>query len=224
MSPLPPADMRARVLAAVRRSPVPTRAQGARRRIASVAAGFALTLAVGMRLGVHPGARPSGYIWLLSGAWLLIAVTATWAGVARGASMIGRATAWKIAVIMLVPVGMLGLWWPIALSWPSTMEGDSGGLYEIVRCLVGTALLAIGPLLAFGYALRESVPVDPRLSSAAIAAASGAWGATALVIICRHASASHMVFGHVLPVMLLSAFGAFVGARTLGLRRVGLRE
>lgn len=224
MSPQPPPDVRTRVLDAVRRNPAPTRAQGVRRRIGSVVAGFALTLAVGVRLGVHLGARPVGYIGLLAVAWLLIAATATWAGVARGASMIGRAIAWKIAVIVLVPLGMLGFWWPIALSWPSTMDGDSGGLYEIVRCLVGTALLAIGPLLAFAYALRESAPVDPRLSSGAIGAASGAWGAVALVIICRHASASHMVFGHVLPVVLLSAFGAFIGSRTLGLRRVGLRE
>jgi hypothetical protein len=33
-----------------------------------------------------------------------------------------------------------------------------------------------------------------------------------------------MLFGHVLPVVLLSALGALIGARTLGLRRVGFRE
>jgi hypothetical protein len=40
----------------------------------------------------------------------------------------------------------------------------------------------------------------------------------ALVIICRHASASHMLIGHVVPVALMAFIGAVIGGRALAIR------
>jgi hypothetical protein len=213
-------EVRARVLAAVALEPTPAR--GASWWIKwegrlALACGFTVLAAVWYRLGVHPGTRPPAYIATLVAAWLLVAIAATWAGVARGGSMLGRPLGWRAAAVALTPLAMLALWWPIAQSWPTTLENDSG-LFELEQCLVGTGLLGIGPLLAFLFMTRGTEPVRPWLSGAALGVAAGGWGAVALVIICRHASASHMIIGHVLPVALMALIGAALGARALAIR------
>jgi hypothetical protein len=182
-----------------------------------VALGFAITLAIGVRLGAHPGHRPFAYIVALEGAWLALAGLATWAGVSRGRSMLGRPEGWKVAVVALTPLALVALWWPLAAAWPQTLEPESGW-FEVAQCLVGTTLLAIGPLLAFAFVRRGSEPVNPWLGGAALGAAAGAWGAAALVVICRHASASHMLLGHVVPVALFMALGVAIAGPALAVR------
>jgi hypothetical protein len=153
----------------------------------------------------------------LDAAWLLVAAAASWAGVYRGRSMLGRPAAWKAGVALLTPLVMLALWWPLAQVWPSTLERDSGW-FEIAQCVVGTGLLGIGPLLAFLFMNRGSEPVRPWLSGAALGGAAGGWGAVALVIICRHASASHIIVAHVGPVALMALIGAAIGHWALAIR------
>ena len=216
-TPAPAPDVRARILAAVRSHPAPARQVGTRRRWAGVAYGFLALGLVAVRLGPHAGTRPASYVVLLTLAWLLVAVAVTWAGVSRGRSMLGRPAVFQIAVVSLTPVALLVLWWPLALAWPGTLENDSG-LSDIVQCIGATALLALGPLLAFTYARRATDPVHPWLGGATLGVAAGGWGAAAMVSICRHSSASHMAYGHVFPVLHVAALGACVGARFLAVR------
>ncbi len=215
--PLPSAAVRARVLAEARRSPALSRDVGARRRVGALAAGAALSVAIGARLGVHEGTRPLAYVVALTCAWLLVALGMTWAGVARGRSMLGRAEGSRAAAVAATPLALLALWWALAMVWPQTLANDSGW-FEVVQCLVGTTLLGLGPLLAFLYLRRASEPVNPWLGGAALGAAAGAWGAAALIVICRHASPSHMVLGHVLPVVLVAGLGALLGGPVLAVR------
>jgi hypothetical protein len=188
-----------------------------RRRAWAIALGFAVSVAIGVRLGVNAGHRPVGYIAGLEIAWLAVAVVVTWAGVSRGRSMLGRPEGWKAAVVVLTPLALLALWWPFAAAWPETLDRESGW-FEVAQCLVGTGLLAIGPLLAFAYVRRGSEPLNPWLGGASLGAAAAAWGAAALVVICRHASASHMLLGHVAPVVLFTAIGAAVAGPALAVR------
>jgi hypothetical protein len=213
----PSAEVRARILEAARRSPVAPRGEVAGRRIGAVVLGFVITAVIGVRLGVNPGHRPWSYIAALEGAWLALAGLVTWAGVSRGRSMLGRPEGWKAAVILVTPLALVALWWPLTVAWPQTLERESGW-FEVAQCLVGTALLGIGPLLAFAYVRRESEPVNPWLGGAALGAAAGAWGAAALVVICRHASVSHMLLGHVVPVVLFTVLGAAIAGPALALR------
>src|SRR5580658_11255235 len=95
----PPSDLRSRVLDAIAREPAPVRRVGARRRLAVVARGGAVALLVLIAAMIHgPEARgrPLAYVVELDGLWLALAVVATWAGVGRGGSMLGRPTSWKI--------------------------------------------------------------------------------------------------------------------------------
>ncbi|MCL2447595.1 MAG: NrsF family protein [Polyangiaceae bacterium] len=213
----PSAVLRARVLGAVRRHPAPPRRARAFEGPIALSCGFGLIIPLWVRLGVYPGARPLAYIVALVAAWLLVALVASWAGVSRGRSMLGRAASWKASVAILTPVALLALWWPLAEAWPSTLVNDSGW-FNVLECTVGTGLLAIGPLLAFLFVNRRSEPVRPWLSGAAFGAAAGGWGAVPLVVICRHASAPHMIFGHVAPVGWMALVGAALGRWALAIR------
>jgi hypothetical protein len=60
--------------------------------------------------------------------------------------------------------------------------------------------------------------VAPRLTGAAIGAASGAWGALAIQLHCAHTSPTHVVLGHILPVVALTLVGVVLGDRVVAVR------
>jgi hypothetical protein len=60
--------------------------------------------------------------------------------------------------------------------------------------------------------------VAPRLTGAAIGAASGAWGALAIELHCGHASPGHIVLGHLFPVVMLTLVGVLIGDGVVAIR------
>ncbi len=216
MPALPP-ELRDRVLAAVQREPVPSRAVGARRRVRAVVIGFGSLLASLAYLGVRPHGRPHGYVAALVLAWLPIAAVATWAGVGRGRSMLGRPAGWLAAVVALTPVALLSVWAGIAVAWPSTLH-DASGVRQHVVCDVATLLFSIGPLLAFSVLRRGTDPVTPALTGAAIGTAAAAWGAIALHLVCGFTAPMHIVLGHLAPVVLVALAGAALTSRRVAIR------
>ena len=217
-SPLPPPDLRARVLAAAHAEPMPSRAVGVRRNAVIVAAGLAASVAVLYRIG-GPGTygRRSDYFVALAALWLMVGGVATWGGVARGRSMLGRSAASRTLVATLTPVALLLTAVAASLAWPATGESPAG-TPEHVICIVFTLVFALGPLIAFAAVRRRSDPVAPRLTGAAIGAASGAWGALCIELRCEHASVLHVTLGHVIPVALLTLIGLVVGDRIIAPR------
>ena len=216
--PAPSAELRARILAAASAEPVPSRAAG-RRRNAFVIAG-ALVLPVVLSILVHgpdAGGRPCGYVVTLAVAWLMVSALATWGGVLRGPSMLGRPPSWRAVVAMLTPVALLVTAALAALAWPQTLIDDARPRDHVV-CIVFSFLCALGPLVAFALIRRRSDPVAPRLTGAAIGAAAGAWGALSVELHCGHASAEHMLVGHLMPVALLALVGVAVGHLFVAIR------
>jgi len=220
-APLPPAELRARVLAAARGEPVAAIMEGARRRFAVLLRGFAVAGAIAIAAGIHGSEaktpRPLGCILSLEFLWLSLAVAATWAGVDRGQSMLGRSKAWRVAVAALTPAAMLAAWLPVAFAWPQTLI-DTSGLRAHLICVVTTLALAAGPLVAFAWLRRGSDPASPRLTGAALGAAAGAWGDAAHVPICGFTAPAHILIGHILPVVLLALVGVIIGDRVVALR------
>jgi hypothetical protein len=78
------------------------------------------------------------------------------------------------------------------------------------RCLGVTVLFGAILLAAFALARRRSDPLFPRASGAALGAAAGAWGAMMVDLWCPVLEPSHLVLGHALPIVLLTAAGALV--------------
>jgi hypothetical protein len=215
-APLPPSHLRDRVLEAVKREPVPTRDAGDRRRTRAVVIGFGVLLLTTILIARSHG-RPTGYIVAVTLAWTPVAALATWAGVSRGRSMLGRPAPWLAAVVALTPVALMVAWTGIALAWPAMLH-DSAGPGQHLICNVMTLLLSIGPLLAFGRLWRRGEPVNPRLKGAAIGTAAAAWGAVSLHLICAFTRPFHILVGHVAPVLLVAAIGALLTARTVAVR------
>ena len=217
MSTLPPPELRSRILEALERDPVPTRAEGARRRTRALVLGFGALLGTLAVIGPKLHHRSPGYVAALVFTWLFIAAMATWAGVAPGRSMLGRPAATRIAVIVLTPVALMSGWALAALAWPATLHDASTPSRHLI-CDAVTFALAIGPLFAFGFLRRGSDPVSPRLTGAAIGTAAAAWAAVVLHLVCGYTSAIHILVGHVLPVLGIALVGSVVTARTVAIR------
>ncbi|MGD0524982.1 MAG: NrsF family protein [Polyangiaceae bacterium] len=214
----PPADLRARILAAASADPAPPRAQGTRATATAILAGFVVPVAVSFYLGWPSAAnRPASYVGCLAAAWLAVGLFATWGGVARGQSMLGRPTALRLGVVLLTPALLLTTAMVGALAWPGTLADDATMGNHLV-CDAFALLCALGPLVAFAVVRRGSDPVAPRLTGAAIGAASGAWGALAIHLHCAHTSPTHVVFGHILPVAVLALVGVVIGDRVVAVR------
>jgi hypothetical protein len=217
---LPPAELRDRVLAAVRREPVASIPEGARGRAAVILRGFVVAGAITVAAAIHGSEarthRPLACILSLELLWLSLAVAATWAGVDRGRSMLGRPRVWRIAVASLTPAALLAAWLPVAFAWPQTLV-ETSGLHAHFVCVAMTMVLAAGPLVAFARLRRRSDPVSPRLTGAAIGAAAGAWGDAAHVLVCGYTAPEHIVVGHILPVVLLTLVGVVIGDRVVAI-------
>jgi hypothetical protein len=220
-APVPPAELRARVLEAVRREPVPARSESRRADFKVLARGFAVASAICVAAAIRGSEartpRPPGCILSLELLWLSLAVAATWVAVNRGKSLLGRPRSWRLGVAVLAPAAMVAAWLPVAFAWPETLR-DASGFRAHMVCIVTTIALAAGPLLAFVWLRRASDPDSPRLTGAALGATAGVWGDAAHVLICGYTSPAHILIGHVLPVALLAGVGVLLGDRVVALR------
>ena len=218
--PMPSAELRARVLAAARARPAASRTTWQRRGAVRLAVGVALSVGVLLAIG-GPSAdgRPAGYFSIVLGLWAVVAMAATWFGVTRGRSMLGRPAWARVAVAVLTPVALFATAVAAGAAWPSGVVGHSDLRHHAV-CVTCTLVMALGPFVAFLAMRRGSDPVAPRLMGAALGAAAGAWGAACIELRCGLATVDHVVLGHVLPVAVISAVGFLLGARWLAVRSV----
>jgi len=196
-----PAELRARVLAAVDAAPSPTRrALATRTAIAVVVVstsllGFALTGAA---------MRGGGHGWWASGAVLMLAAACVTA-LKLGAG--GRLLGWGA----LVP--LLGL--PITALWVE----DPFATLPIkthVACVVMTLVVGVlgGGLLAF--ARRGTEPVAAGRAGLSLGLVAGAWAAASVALRCGHPEIDHTLGSHVAPVLVLCLLGVVAGKRVLG--------
>ena len=214
----PSADLRARVLAAASAEPMPTRSAGLVRRAAVVAVGMVLSLLVLAYIGgPQPDGRPIAYFLTIAALWTGVVLVASWAGVGRGKSMLGRPASMRWIVAALTPAALVvatllaGLCWPATISEPST-------IHDHLLCIELGSLMAIGPLVAFAFVRRDSDPVAPRLTGAAVGAVAGAWGGLFIELRCGHCSVEHVVLGHVVPVVVFALAGALIAGSVISVR------
>ena len=226
------AEARARVLAAAEAEPSPTLRDVRRRNawlaVVAVASGlcaFAVFAAIesngrwiGLGGDVSPSLhseRPIALVAATAGGAFAIAVALVWIALGRGRSMLGRSCESLVAAVVLAPIALFG--WKVFCSLAfgySTIEWpDRAGF----RCFSLTLAVAIGPLASF-LAIRRFAPLWPGLNGAILGVAAGACSWLAADLWCPVAYVPHLVFGHLLPVFVLAAFGALVGSGYLSPR------
>jgi len=220
---MPPDTLKARVLEAVRQRPVPRRADRlpftvALAALAAVAMSAMLQWAprlFGDVGGVaHAVGRPEA-----SGAWILagsvaVALASTGLVLRFRRSMLSPPRGLLLAVAIGVPL-LVGAWlmlWGTTYDDPFTRVGW--------RCFALTALSAPWPFAALAYASGRMEPRHPATAGAALGAVAGAWAAVMVELWCPLAVSSHVLVGHVLPLVALTLAGSGVGLRMFRLRRL----
>lgn len=212
----PAPDLKRRVLAAVRAEPAPT--QTAVRQGAWLALAAAATIAVAIFVhfgGIRQFDRPTVLVvWTCLG-WSAAASAAAWIGMGRGRSMLGRTTAVLITAIVAIPAAVLA--WKIGVTvllapqmmepWPSRPG---------FRCLGLSIAMAVPLLLAFVMLRRRSDPVHPGVAGGAFGVTAGVFAGTLVDLWCPIAYVPHVLLGHILPLVVVAAFGAWLGRRFLG--------
>jgi hypothetical protein len=219
-------DERARLLARIRATPSPTRAQHQVRSLIAVGVAAAVMIALLLAFGgVRPGgmqasgvpvARPLELMFITFAGAALIAGAGWWALVARGRSMLGRRTAWLAlagaAVVLLLfgwKVAASSIFTGMTLPWP----GRPG-----LRCLGLSLLLGAWLLGALIVARRNSDATHPRVTGAALGVAAGACTWVLMDLWCPVAHPQHLLLGHVLPIGTMALAGAWLGHRWVGLK------
>jgi hypothetical protein len=212
-----PPDLKLRVLDAARREASPARAAVVRQ---GVLLGVAAALGLGGVFfaigGVHADQRPMAHVAGTAVGWAIVALVATWQGFGRGRSMLGRPGGRMVLVVAATPVLLLG--WVLAWNAQYPEAVVPCPLAHCLNCLVLTLAMAAAPFAALTLARRGSDPVHPRATGAALGAAAGAWGAVMIDLRCSYLTVTHVALGHALPVVMLAAVGAWVGARVLAVK------
>ena len=214
-------DLKSRILAAVRAEPVPARRATLLRNALLLAAGGAVALAIFiLRGGVRVYERPTLLVVATSAGWFIGAAVATRIAFARGRSMLGRPTAWLVALVVGAPFLLLA--WKVAVTAPFGPEmmvcwNDKPGF----KCLWLDLGIGIVLLAAFTAARRRSDPLRPGITGAALGMAAAIAAGGLVDLWCPVAHVEHLLLGHILPLVLLAALGALAGRRFI---RLGSRS
>jgi hypothetical protein len=218
---LPPelAELKRRVLAAARDQPAPTRSIKALQwGLLVVAAGSLIAYAFRALGGVHwAAARPTPFLIAVAAGWGLVAVVVSFIALGRGRSMLGRSRNLLLGFVIAAPPALLG--WSLLWNalYPVTLTPCVGrpGLV----CLDLAVVIGVLPVLFLVLGRKNTDPVHPAMTGAALGAAVGTWSALTIDLTCECTNPSHVALGHVLPVVLLIVFGAWLGKRLIAIRQ-----
>ena len=216
----PSADLRARVLAEVARTPSQTRVEYKRRvlLVAGIGAVATVALFVGMG-GMSPGRRPVEMVAFTVGFALVAVAVLTRLSSRSGASpsMLGRPRGVLLAAVvasapLLALVAVLA-----SMMWPEPAAEHVGGGVHLA-CGAISVLQGALPLVALMVPRRGSDPVHPAVTGAALGMTAGAWTVVMAYLRCPHAAALHCVLAHVVPTLILTVLGAALGSLLLRVR------
>jgi hypothetical protein len=210
-------QLKARVAAAVQRAPAPPRREVRRTVVTTLLTAVAVPLVAFFLVGaVRPGPRPWSLVLLTSVGTLGLAVAAVLTAYGRGGQMLGPARVRLLAMTVAAPVTFVA--WKLAWSLRYDHMTDEWATRPGYRCLALTFLFALWPFLALARIRRGSDPTHPRTLGAALGVATGTSAAFLVDLWCPVGNLSHVLLGHVLPIVALGLIGIWVGHRVLSLR------
>ena len=213
------ADLRARILAEVARTPAPTRDAHHRRVLLIAGIGAVATTSLFFAMGgFAKGTRPMELVAFTAGFGLLAALVLTRLSSGVSGSMLGRPRH-VLLLICVIAAPVLAL---VALAaatfWPEHAIEDVVSTKSHLACGAMTLVQGALPLLVLLLPRRGSDPVHPAITGAALGMTAGAWTAMMAYMRCPHSAAFHCIAAHVLPTLVLTIAGALLGRALLKIR------
>jgi hypothetical protein len=212
------AELKERVVAAIRRSPSPVRSAVRREARGVLLAGLAVATTLFFAAGGmhHALGRPAWFLGASLTLWAavaLVALRAAW----RGGIAFGAGSLTSLAVVVVgAPAVLLVASLAFAEVDPALTRLHSQSVS--LHCFALTLAAAAFPLVGLSRARRSSDPMHPVASGAALGVACGAFAGVMVDLWCPVAAPSHVLVGHILPIGVLALLGAAVGARVIAMR------
>ncbi|HEY3819238.1 MAG TPA: NrsF family protein [Polyangiaceae bacterium] len=210
-----PSDPKARLLEAMRRTPSTTRQTARAWAWLVLPSGIIVAGALYFTMNGldHGGGRPVWFYVACAASWTAVAATSMWGALGRARSRSWRSRSTLLAVAAGTPGLLFALMFAFAIIDPevTALHPERLGL----KCFGLTLAAAVLPLVALLYARRESDPVHPAVTGAALGSACGASAGIMVELWCPVATPAHVALGHILPIGVLAALGAVLGARIL---------
>jgi len=208
-----PSDAKARLMAALRGAPSSTRSTARVWAWLVLPSGVIVASALFFAFhGIeHGGGRPRSFYVACAVSWTAVAAASMWGALGRARASSWRSRSALLAVAAVTPALLFAIMFAMAVIQPevTAIHPERLGL----KCLGLTLAAAAFPLR------RESDPVHPATTGAALGSACGASAGIMVELWCPVAAPAHVAFGHILPIVLLAVLGAVLGARMLGLPR-----
>jgi hypothetical protein len=214
-----PSDPKARLMAAIQRSPSQTRRAARVWTWLILPAGAIIAAAIYFAFHgpEHGRGRATWFYVACAVSWTAVAVVSLFGALGRSGTSSWRSRSALLAFALGTPAALFATMFAFAVIDPEVtrIHPEKLGYW----CLGLTLAAAAFPLVALLYARRESDPVHPAFTGAALGSACGAAAGIMVELWCPVAAPRHVAFGHILPIVVLAALGASLGARILGLRR-----
>jgi len=211
-------DLEARVLESVLRTPSLTRRTARAWEWLLLPAG-AIVAVVLYRAFDGPeqgrGGRDAWFYVVAAMSWGAVAALSLWGALGHGRGASWRSRSALLAWALGTPAALFGIMIALGSLDPAMMEIHPEKWGRM--CLPLTLAAAALPMLALQVARRESDPVHPALSGAALGSACGAAAGVMVELWCPVSTPRHIALGHILPILLLAFVGALTGVQTLGL-------
>jgi hypothetical protein len=218
MSAERPSDaVRARILAAAKATPSKTHAEVARTRVVLSLAAAAPPIVMLAVFGAGAKGRPLSLAVTVAFVWSLLAVTSTVLTLVSS-SPLGPRTPRLAALAVGGPIAAFVLGTLGVVLWPDTWTAATSPHKDVV-CIGLGLVMGAAPLSVLLTHFRGQDPVTPRVRGASFGVVAGAWAGAGMMLVCPNNTATHVLVGHALPVLLFAFIGALVGQSVLALRR-----
>ena len=215
---LPP-DLRNRVLQAVQQHPAAPRPVARRRRLAAGGLTVIVYVALLAAIGLAPDdPRPDGHVLTTAVGLVALALGALLVSLRRGSTMTGPPVGVRLAFLGGGVAGWALLLGALYAAWPETTALESPRPLPL-GCWLLTLLFAAAPLTLLVVLRRGAEAVSPGATAATVSLAAALAGTLGATLHCPYAGLVHQLVGHGLPLVALTALGAWALAPWLSVRR-----
>jgi hypothetical protein len=224
----PPAELKARLLAATARVPATRPGSWGRRLAVGTGAGVLWLGAMLVMKGIrHDWSElPCGSSVLTLGGLVASAALATGVALRRGRAMVGAgagllaAAVWGLPVVLAVLVSVVDPRGPS--TWDTAPHAHPATVGNAIGCIEMTLVVAL-PLVGLGVMLLRGLTLArPWIVGACLGLGAATWAHMVVRLHCPRGGAAHALVGHLLPalpLMLVAAWALWVMDRRAAARR-----